>query len=918
MGPKIVKAGGSFLNLSMRLVNEMDTVGTIGLVVGVVVYAGCFIFGWVDGGVGFASPEFNAMLVDLVANLVYLVLDFLLAATGLGILIMAAVAGVDALLTVICDVGGVEELETEVTGGCFTFSGLFTGLVTMALYSYDVMVDIDSDDGTDDFIQPGSPEISLTEPELGYVASNSIDLSLPVTANLRHKAPANTNWLIAPYLWFYSEENLRTSAVQTSVTSPGQETLSAERSTMSETWAAPTVWREFDSKDLYATSATTTSTVSIDFESAGVNRELPVNFNLAYAVPAAECWGIPSFLPPLTVPICYVRTFDGASSSAFDPVYYDVLPDTLDEFAALSPRSGGGYGLAWDESFAARRDADGDGLVASWAGGLDPDDTDWDTDDDGLSDAYELEQQQLGNAVSPRLWDTDNDGLTDAQELRLGTDPAVKDTDNDGLDDDEEVRHLSYSSGSVWDGTWAGGWSLWVYDATVYPDGSIIPRNILQRVFVSSDPLSADSDGDGIWDAAERQLVQSGNPSMELDDRGYTYHPGIYNSPPLQISLTVDTDSGWVRPGQTVTVDMDALANVPLEPTALTLNIPESLGEPAAPTSLGFDPTTFPRGLGGNSQSASTRQEFTVSAAAPNGETVVDAQVIARLESAPAPANRFEMSVSQEAPIQTASSDVGVAVSTRTAASSGDYVLAIRENMGDAADTRLVQYPASMAVQLDQDREPVGSRRLDFAFLPSDAANVDVACDSAGYCMTVWEQYHNCSRLLIRSLTVVDQQEPGSSGIEPIIYLDRLDGEASETLWYAGWSGGLDMTDGQKRGPNAYDFPVVEDFCGDARITVGEVDGPESIEIFDSYSISADTRLSNRTVNFSNADLRSGDDCHSAFYPNTYCSRVDVEFEVVKRTGMTVSGVITGPDGRIVKSQFGVDPVAPIGWSVGW
>lgn len=97
-----------------------------------------------------------------------------------------------------------------------------------------------------------------------------------------------------------------------------------------------------------------------------------------------------------------------------------------------------------------------------------------DTDDDGLTDSFEL--LKMGLLTDVRSNDTDSDGITDAQEdpdndslvniqeQSLGTDPLRDDTDRDGLKDGYEVS-ISYT-----------------------------------------DPLSKDSDKDGLQDDSELRL----------------------------------------------------------------------------------------------------------------------------------------------------------------------------------------------------------------------------------------------------------------------------------------------------------------------------------------------------------------------------------------------------------------------------
>ena len=59
------------------------------------------------------------------------------------------------------------------------------------------------------------------------------------------------------------------------------------------------------------------------------------------------------------------------------------------------------------------------GTATGWWPDVDPNDTKWDIDGDGLSDAVEV---KLGS--NPRSADTDGDGLADLQELRYNTSPT--------------------------------------------------------------------------------------------------------------------------------------------------------------------------------------------------------------------------------------------------------------------------------------------------------------------------------------------------------------------------------------------------------------------------------------------------------------------------------------------------------------
>ena len=131
----------------------------------------------------------------------------------------------------------------------------------------------------------------------------------------------------------------------------------------------------------------------------------------------------------------------------------------------------------------------------------------------------------------------------------------------------------------------------------------------------------------------------------------------------------------------------------------------------------------------------------------------------------------------------------------------------------------------NLPTSIDRDQEPVGSGRNNFARLRDDTTAADVACTINGDCMTVWDDYDNCSTMTISQINVDKGDEDGSPGIEPGIYIDRLDGRGPQLLWFPQFNGGNDMKDKSSRGPNSNGFPVTTTYCGDARISVEEVDG---------------------------------------------------------------------------------------------
>ena len=197
---------------------------------------------------------------------------------------------------------------------------------------------------------------------------------------------------------------------------------------------------------------------------------------------------------------------------------YDIFPSTLTGFYTLEQVQENGqfvnrYRLAWggkDKPFPTLLDADGDGLRSDGTGALDPDDKTGDKDNDGLPDAFELQDYRL----NPSAGDSDQDGLADYQEIRYGTRPDRADSDNDGLNDGDEIN----------------GWEF------VYADAD----NVTKRTWVTADPLLADTDGDGFSDGQERV---------------FAFHPRARTLDPQILTLRTSTNqsnSTYLAPQQSI------------------------------------------------------------------------------------------------------------------------------------------------------------------------------------------------------------------------------------------------------------------------------------------------------------------------------------------------------------------------------
>ena len=540
------------------------TMGIIGAVIAAGAVWGFFIYGMVSNNVPIFSPAFNAGLAQAIAATIYIILTAILAATVIGTIIVAIVALLDLILTVICE-RGVDALKNlpGMNGACFTLGGFITNIIAFAIYNFAPMVSMDEEHMRRMLVM-GAPELRLSYPDKGYVAGQKISLSMPVTVTVYHQDPlAKDGLLIYPYGWtFYSADNLRSTTVTATLTT-AEAKFDVRRGQMNAQWSVTEdhKWGPFP---MYRAQASAKLTKAPALLEAGINREVKAYFNMAYSVPAYECWGL------LVLGVCYVRELNGNASKQMNSFVYDVFPATLDGLMQLTPR-GSGWALAWDPTFPVLVDADGDGLRRD---GMDPNDRLWDTDHDGMPDGYELEKAQSGVAYSPKLCDTDGDGLTDAQEATLGTSPTAVDTDSDGLPDGTEVHHRLYDStcqplsDSAGRPLFDGGWAVKIKDT---------PTDAL-TVLVSSDPLLPDTDGDGVSDKAEHELALVTDPQRQLDAEGRPFHPGVANLPWLAVSTEVNRNK--VHPSDQLVYTTTIVSRLALQPSPLDVTVPAVLGGP--------------------------------------------------------------------------------------------------------------------------------------------------------------------------------------------------------------------------------------------------------------------------------------------------------------------------------------------------
>ncbi|MHA1873985.1 MAG: hypothetical protein ACTSVB_07715 [Candidatus Heimdallarchaeaceae archaeon] len=195
-------------------------------------------------------------------------------------------------------------------------------------------------------------------------------------------------------------------------------------------------------------------------------------------------------------------------------------------------------------------DSDGDGIddgMEILVYGSDP--MDEDMDNDGLTDWEEI----FYYFTNPRDYDTDDDGLSDAMEVldeySIYTDPLNWDSDNDSitypnedgnytfpLSDGDEV--LIYGTDPLTSDTDGDG----IHDSFELYLGSGLIYNFTP---VPLDPLSNDTDGDGIYDANEYHIANVSNII-------YPYVSFIITQPYNTSPVDPDSDNDGLTDGEEV------------------------------------------------------------------------------------------------------------------------------------------------------------------------------------------------------------------------------------------------------------------------------------------------------------------------------------------------------------------------------
>ena len=154
-----------------------------------------------------------------------------------------------------------------------------------------------------------------------------------------------------------------------------------------------------------------------------------------------------------------------------------------------------------------------------------------DTDNDDISDYWEVHYNFNMNDPSDGQLDADNDGATNLQEFDLGTDPHLADSDADGISDGDEIN--LYNTNALATDTDNDGISdgdeINVYGTSPnLADSDKDGLSDYEEIYTyQTNPINTDSDGDGLGDGWEQihgfdPLVDSGQASQDNDIDGLT------------------------------------------------------------------------------------------------------------------------------------------------------------------------------------------------------------------------------------------------------------------------------------------------------------------------------------------------------------------------------------------------------------
>jgi hypothetical protein len=232
--------------------------------------------------------------------------------------------------------------------------------------------------------------------------------------------------------------------------------------------------------------------------------------------------------------------------------------------------SGSAFGVSWQDErdgnyeiyFALiDSDMDGDGLASyDETTNYMTDPYDWDTDNDGMNDGFEVNGSTCGldPLAGDSLADHDGDSLANFAEYNLDTDPCNPDTDGDGMYDGWENSYSScgldlLAGDSVLDADTDGLNNIGEYNNSTDPcdpdtDGEGLSDGDEVNIH-GTDPTDTDTDGDGLDDAYEVNTSLSNPLAPDTDGDGLSDGDEVltYGTDPNQDDTDTDGLSDWLE-----------------------------------------------------------------------------------------------------------------------------------------------------------------------------------------------------------------------------------------------------------------------------------------------------------------------------------------------------------------------------------
>jgi hypothetical protein len=487
-----------------RAVKKVIKFGAVfGTIVEGLAAIGFTIYTFYADDIKWGTIQANLIISETIGQITAAIIFGVIAVTGIGALVVAVIGLIDVIIGLVCEALNVNPESAVRRWVCGGLSGTIATGTSYLIYDYYTPYDANNDNRLN--IVFDSVNVIKTTDNEGFIAGNALQLTTSVT---------NTITLADP----------KRVIIKTSYLKPGTTRLDRERlknigKKSSFEYSINTTipfnpesgltlnpagnWPPNSDQDTFTVS----KTVPL---APGMNAFPNIYLTEAYNLATIECWG---FIGADENATCDEnKELKGSNNTNIGKYFvFDVLPGTINGFPDF-------FSAAYPQP-----DADGDGLLRAGSGIIDPDDNDWDSDDDGLSDFWEANNNGF-DFLDP---DSDDDGLFDYWEAFYQTRADLQDSDFEGLNDGDERFHSNARSAYEADNSaWSGGWTI-VYDY----DGSTALQTL-----VSADPLVGDTDLDNILD------------NLEF---AYGYHPDLPSIVNV-LTLSAYPDAKSYKPGSTI------------------------------------------------------------------------------------------------------------------------------------------------------------------------------------------------------------------------------------------------------------------------------------------------------------------------------------------------------------------------------